>query len=138
MWEVANKFKNALVVIASLALVACGGREPRPVMVSQFGDNEKSCDVLRFEIKQTELEIQRLLPKKDKTTKNIALGAAGILVPVAWLFLDLTKAEEVEYEALRQRHSHLVSIAISKKCSVNADKYLSLEELKKHKENVKK
>lgn len=138
MWKINSAFGKALMGAVSLALVACGGREPRPVMVSQFGDQEKSCDVLRFEIKQVEFEIQRLLPQKDKTTKNIALGAAGILVPVAWLFLDLTKAEEIEYEALRQRHSHLVAISISKKCGINTDRYLSLEELKKHRKKVKK
>ncbi len=125
-----KKIITATIVLSIMSLSACGGRTPNPVMVSQFGDNEKSCEALVYEIQNAENEIQRLLPKTDKTGQNVALGVAGWFLLVPWFFMDFKNAEATEYQALRQRHQHLTSLAISKKCKVNAQNYPSIEEMK--------
>lgn len=120
-----------ILVLSIFVLSACGGRTPQPVMVSQYGDQEKSCDALRYDIQYIEGEIQRLLPKTDKTGKNVALGVAGWFLLVPWFFMDFKNAEATEYQALRQRHQHLTSIAMGKKCKVSVQHYPSMEEMKR-------
>jgi len=61
-------------------------------------------------------EIQRLLPEKDKTVKNVAPGVAGWFLLVPWFFMDFKNAEAQEYEAYRQRYNHLSRIAQIKNC----------------------
>jgi len=63
-------------------------------------------------------EIQRLLPKTEKTGKNVALGVAGWFLLVPWFFMDFKNAEATEYEAYRQRYNHLSTLAVSKNCQV--------------------
>ena len=82
-------------------------------------------------------EIQRLLPKRDKTGKNVALGVAGWFLLVPWFFMDFKNAEATEYEAYRQRYNHLASIAISKDCGVEPKEYPSIEEMKREYEKQK-
>jgi hypothetical protein len=74
--------------------------------------------------------MQRLIPQKDKTGKNVALGVAGWFLLVPWFFMDFKNAEATEYEAYRQRYNHLASVAISKKCKVQIEQYPSVEEMK--------
>jgi hypothetical protein len=131
------KFTNVIIIASVFILTACGGRTPQPVMVSQYGDQGKSCDALRYDIQYTENEIQRLLPKTDKTGKNVALGVAGWFLIVPWFFMDFKNAEATEYQALRQRHQHLTSIAMSKKCKVSVQHYPSMEEMKREYEKQK-
>ena len=119
---------SAITIIVSLA--ACGGRDARPVMVSQYGDNKKSCEALEYELRHAETEIQRLVGQKDKTGKNVALGVAGWFFLVPWFFMDFKNAEAEEYEAYRQRYNHLVAIAIDKKCDVEEVDLPSVEEMK--------
>lgn len=132
-----NKIVKSGLVLSVILLSACGGRTPQPVMVSQYGDQEKSCDALRYDIQYTENEIQRLLPKTDKTGSNVALGVAGWFLLVPWFFMDFKNAEATEYQALRQRHQHLTSIAMSKKCKVTVQSYPSMEEMKEAYEKQK-
>ena len=127
----------ALSVICSAALAACGGRTANPVMVSQFGDMKKSCRSLEFEMTSTQGEIQRLLPKTDKTGKNVALGVAGWFLIVPWFFMDFKNAEAQEYEAYRQRYNHLASIALDKNCDIEQKSYPSVEEMKKKYDEMK-
>ena len=124
-----KKLVTALVV-SSFMLSACGGRTAAPVMISQYGDQNKSCQALEFEMNNAQNEIQRLLPKTDKTGTNVALGVAGWFLLVPWFFMDFKNAEQTEYEAYRQRYNHLAAIAMSKKCSVEAAQYPSVQEMK--------
>lgn len=121
---------NGLLISAVLVLTACGGRTPAPVMAYQYGDDAKSCKALVYEIKNIEGEIQRLLPKTDKTSKNVALGVAGWFLLVPWFFMDFKNAEQVEYEAYRQRYMHLSSIAMTKNCQVEPMHLPSVQEMK--------
>lgn len=59
---------HILILTAALTIAAgCGGRAANPVMVHQYGDEQKSCQALEQEMAFIESEIQRLVPKTDKT-----------------------------------------------------------------------
>lgn len=122
--------KNAIsaLMIAS-ALSGCGGRTAQPVMISQFGDDRKSCRALEFEMSNELNEIQRLLPEKDKTGQNVALGVTGLFLIVPWFFMDFKGAEATEYEAHRQRYNHLGSIAMDKGCNAKTVNLPSIQQL---------
>lgn len=106
----------ALLGIGVIMLAGCAGRAANPVMVHQYGDERKSCKALEREIQFIESEIQRLIPQTEKTGKNVALGVAGAFFIVPWFFMDLSKAEQVEVDAYRQRYNHLVILAEEKNC----------------------
>ena len=105
---------------ALIALSACGGRTANPVMVQQYGDENKSCAALERELVFTQQEITRLLPETDKTGENVALGVTGFFFIVPLFFMDLSDAEQQEVNAYRQRYNHLASIATDKQCGLEA------------------
>src|SRR5690606_20679539 len=94
-----NVIFRVLAFTMLITISACGGRTPNPVMVAQYGDYQKSCKALEFEMTTIQGEIQRLLPKSDKTGQNVALGVAGWFLLVPWFFMDFKNAEQTEYEA---------------------------------------
>lgn len=108
---------NVLLCV-SIFLAGCAGREANLVQVRQLGDEQKNCDELRSELYYIENEISRLLPKSDKTGRNIALGATGILFIVPLFFMDLKQGEKKEIEAYRQRYNHLLMISQQKGCKL--------------------
>lgn len=123
--------KRAITTLCLISLLtACGGRTPNPVMISQYGDDRKSCRALEFEMTSIQGEIQRLLPDRDKTGKNVALGVAGWFLLVPLFFMDFKNAEATEYEAFRQRYNHLASIAIDKRCGVRPIDLPSVQQMK--------
>ncbi len=85
-------------------------------MVHQYGDERKSCRALEREISFTESEITLLIPETEKTGKNIVLGVTGFFLLVPLFFMDLSKAEQMEVNALRQRYNHLVILSDEKGC----------------------
>ncbi len=105
-----------VLVISTLALTGCGGRAANPVMISQYGDANKSCAALELEMAQTQGSIQGLLPKTDKTGKNVVLGVTGAFFIVPLFFMDFTQAEQTEVDAFRQRYNTLAVIATDKGC----------------------
>lgn len=111
-----TKIISSLLIAATIA--GCAGRSANPVMVSQFGDEAKTCQAIRSELTSIENNVQRLVPQTQKTGKNAALGVAGLFVWPAWLFMDLSTAEKEEINAFRARHDHLVRIAESKQCKI--------------------
>lgn len=117
-----------------LLLSACAGRTPAPVMAAQYGDQQKSCKALQFELQNIQGEMQRLLPKTDKTGQNVALGVAGAFLLVPWFFMDFKEAEQTEYEAYRQRYNNLAIIAMDKNCSLKTTQYPSVSEMKRQNE----
>ena len=112
-----NRTSYAVLIAAGLVLGGCGGRAANPVLIQQYADDRKSCETLELELSQIEGEIQRLMPKTDKTGKNVVLGVTGVFLIVPLFFMDLTQAEQIEVEAYRQRYNHLVIIATEKQCS---------------------
>ena len=130
---------SAILIASFLSapLAACGGRDAMPVMVAQYGDSKKTCDSLEFEMTTIQSEIQRLMPNRDKTGKNVALGVAGYFLLVPWFFMDFKNAEAQEYEAFRQRYNHLATIAIDKRCDVSPQEYMSIQKMQKEYEKAK-
>jgi len=111
--------KLGALTLSALILVGCAGREAHPVSTYQYGDEKKSCKALDMELTFTDEKIQRLLPETEKTGKNVGLGVAGVLLIVPWFFMDFTKSEQIEAEALRDRYNQLLVIAEDKDCGFN-------------------
>ena len=126
-----RRFFGALVICSLLSVTACAGRTGNPVMVAQYGDEQKSCEALRFEMSNAQSEIQRLLPQTDKSGQNVALGVAGWFLLVPWFFMDFKNGEAAEYEAYRQRYNHLASIAMTKHCKADYVDLPSVEQMQK-------
>jgi len=106
------------VVSASLLLAACGGSSPNPVSQYQPGDEERTCEGLRFEISTNENEIVKRLPGEDATGKNVALGVAGAFLLVPLFFMDFKDAERIEIDSYRRRNLWLREVAARKGCDV--------------------
>jgi len=112
------RFQQFIGMICVSALLAgCAGRAANPVTINQMGDENKSCQVIKSEIKTIENNIQRLIPESNKTGKNVALGITGLIVWPAWLFMDLSNAEKEEINAYRARHDRLITLAQTKNCN---------------------
>ena len=107
------------IVLVTMILTGCAGRPASPVMVYQHGDDARSCDVLERELELIGEDILALMPKTDKADKNTQLGVAGVFLLVPLFFMDISKAEQVEINALTKRYNHLLGIAIEKDCEFN-------------------
>ena len=116
---------KAYPVLAAVLLigltVGCAGRAPNPVMIQQYGDDNKSCQGLEREMTFIHGEIQRLVPQTEKTGKNVALGVTGFFFIVPLFFMDLSKAEQIEIDAYRQRYNHLLIIAGDRECGIEGE-----------------
>jgi hypothetical protein len=110
---------TSLGVLAGMLvlLFGCAGRSADPVMVYRYDDETRSCDALDQELGQIQAEIEALMPGTDKTDRNTALGVTGIFLVVPLFFMDLSKAEQVEVNALTKRYNHLVDIGSRKDCA---------------------
>jgi hypothetical protein len=108
-------------ILMALLLLGCGGRAPNPVMVQQYDDERRSCHALERELVFIEGEIQRLMPQTEKTGKNVALAISGYFLLVPWLYMDLSKAEQMEVDAYRQRYNRLLILSEEKGCGIAAE-----------------
>lgn len=107
----------AVVVGLSVILVGCGGREAKPIAITNPTDSAFDCAGLSREFAANERQIMTTLKERTQAQgKNIALGAAGVFFFPAWFFLDPKSPEKVEIDALRNRNKVLEDIARSKKC----------------------
>ena len=104
-----------LLIIVSI-LNGCAGRTPHPIDVEKFNDRSLSCYALRSEMGEIKGKINKLIPVSNKTGKNVALGAAGLIVFPAWFFMDFSDADKIEMEAYQSRYNHLMRIYNDKKC----------------------
>ena len=113
------KIKIGLVwMMIATMVIGCAGRAANPVMIQQYGDDKKTCQALEREMAFIQGEIQRLIPQTEKTGKNVALGVTGFFFIVPLFFMDLSKAEQMEVDAYRQRYNHLLIIAGDKRCGI--------------------
>ena len=101
-----------------IPMVGCAGHDADLIQIQQFGDEQKTCKVLQTELHFINNEISRLLPKSDKTGKNIGLGIAGAFLIIPWFFMDLKEGEKKEIEAYRQRYNHLLMITQQRDCKL--------------------
>ena len=133
---------RSISVLISILLITfisgCGGRAANPIMVHQYGDEAKSCKALKRELEFIESEVNRLVPETKKAGTNTALGVAGVFLIVPWFFMDFSKAEQIELNALRQRYNHLVILSDEKDCELEKEKVPDFKEKSKTDEDVPK
>jgi hypothetical protein len=107
------------IVLVALILTGCAGRPASPVMVYQHGDEARPCDVLERELELTGEDMIALMPETDKADKNTQLGVAGVFLLVPLFFMGISKAEQVEVNAVTKRYNHLLGISVAKECGFN-------------------
>lgn len=111
-----------IIAICASNLAACS-RKPNPVATYYPTDQELTCKSLQSAMTEVEDNIDKLIPQTKKTGKNIAIGAASILIfPPALFLLDFGDAEKVEIAAYRSRYNHLARLYEDKQCPVNETK----------------
>ena len=108
---------SAILLTVSM-LLGCAGRPAHPVMVYQHEDEARSCDALDRELELIEEEITELVPQTYKADKNTALGVTGLFLLVPLFFMDISKTEQIEINALIKRYNHLLKIAEINECSL--------------------
>jgi len=106
-----------IVILLSLSVTACGGRNASPITVARVGDSQLRCDELISEMATLDSEARKKLGKSaNQTSTNVGLGVAGAFLLVPWFFMDFSAAERIEAEAMRDRYLHLQRLASRKKC----------------------
>lgn len=109
-------FRVPVILAFVLAIAGCGGRTAQPVTVASRYDNNLSCADLEVEIEQNNARLQALANEKGVAlTKNVAIGAAGLLFFPAWFALDLNDAAGQEISQLQARQTYLAEMA-GRKC----------------------
>jgi hypothetical protein len=110
-----NTKKLVCAVLITSTIFGCG-RAANPVATYHPTDQNLSCNSLVSAMDESENSIRRLLPKSEKTGKNVALGVAGAFFLVPWFFMDFSDAEKIEIEAHRSRYNHLARLYDDKQC----------------------
>ena len=112
-------FAAATVVGLSMVLAGCGGREAKPISITNPTDSAFDCAGVAREHAANERQILATLKERSQAQgKNIILGATGaILFFPALFFMDPKSPEKVEIEALRNRNKVLEDIARTKMCA---------------------
>jgi hypothetical protein len=105
------------VLISVLLLSACAGKTPNPIPQHQPGDESLSCSALKQELMDNQTKITNLIPKQNKTGKNVGLGIAGAFLIVPWFFMDFSDAERIEIQSYQLRDNWLRTLSAQKKCS---------------------
>ncbi len=96
----------------------CAGSGPNPVARYTPADEKRNCASLKSEIKANKKEIaKKTAERKNKTHKNLTLGATGVFLVVPWFFMDLKGKEAAETEALERRNAALRRVAFDKGCN---------------------
>lgn len=104
-------------ILVAITLAGCGGRTPQPITVASRYDNNLNCSDLEAEIEQNNARLQALAAEKGVTlSKNVAVGAAGILFFPIWFALDLSDAAGQEISQLQARQTYLAEMA-GRKCN---------------------
>jgi len=105
------------LLIVSITCMSCAGNDPRPILVYQQGDENKSCSALRAEINNIDVQITRKEAKQKKQEgENILWFITGWLLIIAFFFMDLKENEKAEITALQARKDALLVIAADKEC----------------------
>lgn len=123
-----------ILLVLSVLLSGCAGREANPIVIYMPGDEKRSCPALHAEMAQIQAEMQRMAPKTDKGLSNALWATAGVFLIVPFFFMDFKDAERIEYNALRQRYNRLLVYAAEKECdfgSLHQERIPSIEEMKK-------
>ena len=121
-----KKLQPVLVLIVGILFIAqgcMGGRNAQPITVAQSGDTKKTCKALRKETQQILRKIHKMVPaikKKDRNRTLLIMPGALLIIPL--FFVDLSDAEKVETNALRERYNHLSTLVDRRNCRFKAPK----------------
>ncbi len=101
-----------------LFLAACPARQATPVQISQPGDGDMTCDQLAEQITRNRAQAGRLVgAEEDTVAGNVAVGVVGTLILwPAWMALDLSNAEQIQFRALQDRNRNLARLQETKGC----------------------
>ncbi|WP_201862830.1 hypothetical protein [Microvirga soli] len=107
-----------LAIAAGIFLAGCGGREAKPIPVTNVADTSLDCPAIAREFEANERQIVVTLQEKDgAVAKNVVLGVTGaVLFFPALFFMDPKSPEKVEIDALRNRNRVLEDIVRTKLC----------------------
>lgn len=111
---------NLVAAVAGITVIlaGCGGREAKPVAITNPTDSAFDCAGISREFAANERQIMATLKERSQAQgKNIVLGAAGVFFLPALFFMDPKSPEKVEIDALRNRNKVLEEIARTKKCA---------------------
>lgn len=113
-----RSIKIVLAMALSIAAVGCGGREAKPVSITNPNDGNFDCAAIAREYAANERQIiSTIKERKQARGKNIILGTTGaVLFVPALFFIDPKSPERVEINALRNRNLVLEELASSKGC----------------------
>jgi hypothetical protein len=111
-------FVTAALVGLSIMLAGCGGREAKPVAITNPTDSAFDCAGVSREFAANERQILITLKERSQAQgKNIILGVTGAVIFFpALFFMDPKSPEKVEIDALRNRNKVLDDIARTKRC----------------------
>ncbi|MCH8854324.1 MAG: hypothetical protein IID41_16980 [Planctomycetes bacterium] len=126
-----NRTSFVAILVVTLS-IGCAGRMPNPVMIRQYGDEERSCQALEREMLFIDDEIARLIPQTNKAVANTILGVTGFFVIIPLFFMDLSKAEQIEINAYRRRYNQLLIIAGDKQCETERTEIPAFDQPKKN------
>ena len=129
---------SSILFASTILLASCAGRDPRPIQISQVGDNEKSCSTLETEMEYIDKDILERFPDASKSGSNAGLGVAGVFLIVPWFFMDFSKADEIEVSALIERYNHLLITAQDKSCDTKRERLPTLIEMQRQAKEANK
>ena len=99
-------------LLGAVALGACAGRDPQPVATVQMQDQTAGCTQITAEIQANNIKVQELAEEQGlKTGQNVAMGVAGIFIPVLWFGMDFKGAASKDVAALQARQQYLAMLA---------------------------
>lgn len=110
--------KKIISILTSVILLtACAGNTSNPIPQHQPGDEKLCCSELRLELMDNQTKISHLIPKQNKTGKNVNLGIAGAFLIVPWFFMDFSDTERVEIQSNQLHDNWLRTLCAQKKCT---------------------
>lgn len=112
--------KQAIAAIITLAILSgCATTKPNPVVLSQTGDETKTCIRLSHEMDENRAIITGTETASNvQTRRNVIYGITGAFILIPWFFMDLGNAPTVERQAAQSRIDRLQSIYNEKQCAV--------------------
>ncbi len=113
MWGV----RGVCVLVAAVALTACGGRKTVEVQQHRTTDAVLSCDHLAGELAVNRSRIDDLVGEtRHSNDNNAGMIAGAVLVPGMLFFIDLSDTEKKEAEALLVRNREVGRLMREKGC----------------------
>jgi hypothetical protein len=95
-----------------LALSACAGRDPQPIVTVQPQDAYSDCTMIRAEIEGNNIKAKQLADEQGlKVAQNVAAGVVGIVVWPVWFAMDFKGAAAQDVAALQARQQYLTQLA---------------------------